>query len=679
MTAVCGTYFGCQFSDDRNKDWNEGMFWVLQQEVLSLRSQGYRIQILGDFNSHIGNSAAQGIFGNNTDVNKNGERFLSFLMSTDLSHVNGALRRRGDISSKICTGLWTRQRGTSRSIIDYAAVSSEHMNAVLSMTVDELGRYGGGSDHNWIELILIDEIVQLVRVDTRPKKKDTWNIKDDQDWSAFKAADVVNIPSKDVSNLGVDDLAALVATAFRTAGISSIGYKCQRSGTSMHSQTLPGHLVQALKRKLDLGALWKSLSSSGTASPGAVAAAESAYDDQAGLVDGLFESLHSSRRSRKWGPGRFRGKSRRAVSDFWGAVSGKVLQSSEIRSVLSSDGVLKTGFDDIRQEAEKHLCSVFKGSMEPIGIPQHAVGVSAHGHEYSSAAPNCVILPDHSYSVQASPKLPRVGSSDELEKNPSNWLAKDFTVAEIKKIAAKLSNGKAKGWDNIPAEFIKNSPPQMFDLLVLLFNKVKNSGTFPKGWNCGRITLIHKKGLRAKLGNYRPITVIIALSGFYSKLLNERLIEVVETFSLLGEVQNGFRKNRCGSDNIFILNTALWKARAMGEKLHMGFVDITKAYDTVNREILWKKLESLGIGGVFLETLKAMYTGDSVRCTINGVTTASVFLQRGLRQGCSLSPMLFALYIADIGADLVSSQDGFLIGGVCVSGLLFADDIALFC
>ena len=84
----------------------------------------------------------------------------------------------------------------------------------------------------------------------------------------------------------------------------------------------------------------------------------------------------------------------------------------------------------------------------------------------------------------------------------------------------------------------------MFAVITLLFNKVKNSGTFPAGWSCGKITLIHKRGLRAKLGNYRPITVIISLSGFYSKLLNERLIEVVETYSLLGENQNGFRKNK---------------------------------------------------------------------------------------------------------------------------------------
>ena len=651
-TAVCGVYLGCQFSDDRNKDWNEGMFWVLQQEALSLRSQGYRVQILGDFNAHIGCAEEQGVVGDNADVNKNGERFLSFLMTTDLSHVNGALRRPGDV-----------------------AISSEHMNAVVSMTVDENGLYGGGSDHNWIELVLVDEIVKLVTIDPRPRRKETWNIKDDQDWSVFQAAVLANMPADDVSNLDVDDLAALVASALRTAGMTSFGFKRQHSGKSMHSQTLPQPLVQALKQKLDLGSVWKSLSSSGNAAPGAIAAAESAYDDQAALVDGLFESLHSSRRARKWGPGRFIGKSRRAVSDFWGAVTGKVLQSSEIRSVLSSGGVLMTGTDDIYREAEKHLCSVFQGSMAPLVPGHHSVSLDDHG--YSSAAPDCAVLPDHSYSVNVSPKLPRIGNSADLEKNPSNWLAKDFTADEIRKIAAKLNNGKAKGWDNIPAEFLKYSPPQMFDLLALLFNKVKNSGVFPKGWNCGRITLIHKKGLRAKLGNYRPITVIIALSGFYSKLLNERLIEVVETFSLLGEVQNGFRKNRCGSDNIFILNTALWKARAMGEKLHMGFVDITKAYDSVNRELLWRKLESLGIGGVFLETLKAMYCGDSVRCTINGVTTASVFLQRGLRQGCSLSPMLFALYIVDIGADLMASQEGFLIGDVFVSGLLFADDIVL--
>ena len=671
-TAVCGSYFGCQFSDDRNQSWNDGMYWVLQQEVLFLRSQGYRIQMLGDFNAHVGCHPNQGISGNNPDVNRNGERFLSFLLAFDLTHVNGALRHTDGVPSKVCDGLWTRQRGASRSVVDYAVMSSEHMDSVVSMTVDEAGVLGGGSDHNWIEIILVDKIVNLVKVDTRPKKKNVWNIKDEQDWSAFQDAVVRNLPA-DVSEMSVDDLASLVASVYRTAGVSSIGYKRQQSRRSMHSQSLPDNVVKALDAKSALGCQWKTFSNSGRGTPGDVAAAEAAFNDQAEFVDGLFESLQTVERARKWSRGR--GKSKRTVSDFWGAVTGKVVQSSEIRSVLTSTGVLKTGLDDILCEVEKHLCSTYKGSMEPL-VPGHR-DVQLLDHCYSSRIPPPSVLPEHSYSKRVSPKLPKIGCSDELEKNPSNWLAKDFSAKEIKVIASKLSNGKARGWDNIPSEFIKYSPPQMFDLLALLFTKVKNSGTFPSGWNCGRITLIHKKGLRAKLGNYRPITVIIALSGFYSKLLNERLIEVVETFSLLGEIQNGFRKNRGGSDNIFILNTALWKARAMGEKLHMGFVDIQKAYDSVDREILWQKLAALGIDGVFLGTLKAMYDGDSVRCTVNGVTTGSVFLKRGLRQGCSLSPMLFALYIVEIGEDLAASKDGLLLSDIYVSGLLFADDIVL--
>ena len=110
----------------------------------------------------------------------------------------------------------------------------------------------------------------------------------------------------------------------------------------------------------------------------------------------------------------------------------------------------------------------------------------------------------------------------------------------------------------------------------------------------------------------------------------------------------------------------------------MGFVDISKAYDSVNRRLLWARLSSLGFSGNFLASLQSLYTGDSIVCDVNGLQTQPVFLQRGLRQGCALSPMLFALYIADIGNDINASGLGFTVGHLTVSGLLFADDIVLF-
>ena len=72
-----------------------------------------------------------------------------------------------------------------------------------------------------------------------------------------------------------------------------------------------------------------------------------------------------------------------------------------------------------------------------------------------------------------------------------------------------------------------------------------------------------------------------------------------------------------------------------------------------------------------------MYSGDSVRCVFNDCMTRTVYLRRGLQQGCSLSPLLFALYIRDIGETLSSSSLGFSLGGQLIAGLMFADDIVL--
>ena len=156
-----------------------------------------------------------------------------------------------------------------------------------------------------------------------------------------------------------------------------------------------------------------------------------------------------------------------------------------------------------------------------------------------------------------------------------------------------------------------------------------------------------------------------------------RLTEVVELHGLLGEEQNGFRTGRRMADNNFILDSILWKLKAMGKKGHLAYLDISKAYDSVNREILWSRMSRMGFDGVFLQSLKALYTGDCVQSTVNGVTTSPVYLRRGLRQGCSLSPILFALYIALIGVSASMMEQGVVIGGMVVSCLLFADDIVL--
>ena len=76
--------------------------------------------------------------------------------------------------------------------------------------------------------------------------------------------------------------------------------------------------------------------------------------------------------------------------------------------------------------------------------------------------------------------------------------------------------------------------------------------------------------------NYRPLTVLNSVAGLYTKLLNARLVKVVEAHGLLGQVQNGFRKGRSGADCGFILNTVLWKSSALRKKPHLAFLDLQK-------------------------------------------------------------------------------------------------------
>ena len=87
-TAICGVYMACQLNNDAHGEWNDGIYWVLRQECEALRSSGYRVLLLGDMNAHVGSELGHGVPGNNHDINRNGDRFLSFLKDCATLMVN---------------------------------------------------------------------------------------------------------------------------------------------------------------------------------------------------------------------------------------------------------------------------------------------------------------------------------------------------------------------------------------------------------------------------------------------------------------------------------------------------------------------------------------------------------------------------------------------------------------
>ena len=673
-TAVCGVYAACQAGDDGNGPWNDILYSVLRSEVTALRQEGFRVILLGDFNGHVGNQPGIGIEGNKPEINRNGRRFLDFLAETNCVHVNGY--------QDLTTGLWTRQQGGSSTVIDFSVVAREHLSSVLSLLIDDQGLYGGSSDHNWMFLDVSDSIVKKRRISNLPCRKPSWNISHNQDWSAFQATNDKLVAETDMTG-NAALLASRAAEILLQSGRKNIGFRSPASKTSMKATSLPLFLVKELQLKRQLEKNWKSKCSLFSSLPATqrtcawqqtVDEAETAYQDQRRKVESCFFALKRSRRKKILE--KCSGNSSTSRRYFWSYVSKKSLKTSEIDAVVGDDGVVHCSLEEIAVQTEKHLVKVYDGSLDPIPV---FVPPDDHSYASHSSPPRAPpdTASDHPYSSSPSPRLPASDGSGSVNTDPDGWINRDFTLDEIIRSVKTLKGGKAVGLDGIPNEFLINAGVKFWELLVLLYNKVKRSESFPPGWNKGRVALIHKRGAKEMLGNYRPLTVIVSLSGLYSRLLNERLTCVVEAHGLLGEVQNGFRKGRNGADNSFILDTILWKMKALRRKVHMGFLDLTKAYDTVDRTILWKKLEGFGFGGDFLASLKAIYTGDSVQAVVNGVSTRPVFLRRGLRQGCSLSPMLFALYVADMGQAVTLSAEGFRVGNTVVSGLLFADDLVV--
>ena len=444
----------------------------------------------------------------------------------------------------------------------------------------------------------------------------------------------------------------------------------------------PRHIVQLLKERKLLERDVKTLrcqfaSSRGQVPPASLIVARGKLDAKTDELESAKAKFARQRRGPLLNLARCKG--RKAQRKYWNFVSQKIRSSGDISSLEDKQsGGLLCEPEEISREIRGYLMKIFSGhDADPH------VGLETLDEE--NAAGNLPVgdndVPqegrDHEYGVKDQSSLPNSGDDLDPATDPAGFLDRPFTIDEVKSILQSLQHGKAAGHDGVINEALKQAPESFQRLLTILYNRVKDQSQVPKAWKRGRVVLVHKNGSESDINNYRPLTVLTCMNATYSKILNSRLTEVVERHRILGEAQNGFRKGRSGSDSAFVLNSILWKSLAKKKKTHLAFLDLAKAYDSVDRDVLWEKLRKLGFGGKFLKSLQSMYKGDYVTCKMNGITTNPVYLGRGLRQGCSLSPILFALYIVDLSRDLHASNLGVLLRKVCVSVLLFADDIVL--
>ena len=234
-------------------------------------------------------------------------------------------------------------------------------------------------------------------------------------------------------------------------------------------------------------------------------------------------------------------------------------------------------------------------------------------------------------------------------QDDNDLLNSKITESEILISISSLNNGKSPGEDSILNEYIKTTKTLFLPLYTYLFNAVLDSGTLPDSWLIGKIRPIFKnKGDPLLPENYRPITLLSCLGKLFTSVLNNRLTRFLDENDMLSEAQTGFRKDYSTSDNIFSLHCLIELLKAQKNKLFCCFIDFSRAFDTVWRVGLWKKLLSHDINGKILRVIKNMYEDIKSCVSINNQTSSYFTNNTGVRQGENLSPLLFSLYLNDL-------------------------------
>jgi hypothetical protein len=260
---------------------------------------------------------------------------------------------------------------------------------------------------------------------------------------------------------------------------------------------------------------------------------------------------------------------------------------------------------------------------------------------------------------------------------PPSWREFEFALG-------RLNNYKSGGEDNIIAEVLKYSGPEMENRLFALMQHIWTTANVPKAFRVAQLLPLWKKsGSADDPTTYRGIALLAVVGKLLARIISQRLCPHLE--AQMHDIQCGFRPDRGVTDQIFVLQRVVRSASASGIPICTAFVDIEKAYDCIDRPMLFELLRRYGIHTHLITLISNLYsnTTATVRC---GKRESEPFnITTGVRQGCLLSCALFNVVMDAIARQFLREfgEAGILLRirgseDRSLTGLLYADDLILF-
>ena len=214
----------------------------------------------------------------------------------------------------------------------------------------------------------------------------------------------------------------------------------------------------------------------------------------------------------------------------------------------------------------------------------------------------------------------------------ASFQLKETDSSTVSILLSKLSKSKATGLDKISCRLLRECSDLIAESLSLIFNRSIIMGIFPNEWKCAKVFPIHKQGKRNCVDNYRPISIIPAVAKVFERLIYDQVFQYITEKKILINFQSGFRGLHSTVTSLLEATNEWVYNIDHGNGNAVMFLDLRKAFDTVNDEILLGKLNAYAISGMAGNWFRSYLSERQQTCVINGRSSNSRFVRCGIPQ-----------------------------------------------